>query len=147
MKQLILPFILLMLLGIGVIFLKFVYKWENLSQAVINGHNIKLLMADTPSKRNRGLSFRDSLPRDSGMLFIFEKKDIYSFWMNEMKFPLDFLWINGETIVDLSENIQVYSDGGITTIEPSESVNKVLEFNSGVIKEYAIKKGDKITFK
>ena len=81
------------------------------------------------------------------MLFIFEKKDIYSFWMNEMKFPLDFLWINDETIVDLSENIPLFSEGEITTVKSSKPVNKVLEVNSGIIKEYGLKKGDKITFK
>ena len=64
-----------------------------------------------------------------------------------MKFPLDFLWINDETIVDLSENIPLFSEGEITTVKPSKPVNKVLEVNSGIIKEYGLKKGDKITFK
>ena len=142
-----LPLFLLILISSGFLIFKSFNKPSKISRAIINGQTFKLLIADTPKLRNRGLSYRESLSRDSGMLFIFEKKDFYSFWMNEMKFPLDFLWINDETIVDSDENIQVYTDGGITTVEPSESVNKVLEFNSGIIKKYAIKKGDKITFK
>ena len=139
MNKHLLPLFLLILIASGFLIFKLFYKPSIISRAIINGQTFKLLIADTPQLRNRGLSYRDSLSRDSGMLFIFEKKDFYSFWMNEMKFPLDFLWINDETIVDLSENIPLFSEGEITTVKPSKPVNKVLEVNSGIIKEYGLK--------
>ena len=108
---------------------------------------IAALLADTPSKRNRGLSFRESLSRDTGMLFIFDKKEAYSFWMNEMKFPLDFLWIDGDLVTDLSENIPPPDGNNIETVTPQNPVDKVLEVNSGIIKELEIKIGDRIIFK
>ncbi len=48
----------------------------------------------------QGLSGRDSLPTDYGMLFVFPKSDIYEFWMKDMKFPLDIIWINTKSRTD-----------------------------------------------
>ncbi|KKS98346.1 MAG: hypothetical protein UV73_C0002G0060 [Candidatus Gottesmanbacteria bacterium GW2011_GWA2_43_14] len=140
---LIIPVILVLL----TVYLKFFKEAGFYSRAVINGRVIKLLVADTPSKRNRGLSFRESLSRDTGMLFIFDKKEAYSFWMNEMKFPLDFLWIDGVLVTDLSENIPPPDGNNIETVTPQNPVDKVLEVNSGIIKELEIKIGDRIIFK
>src|SRR3989338_10329376 len=147
MNKTVLLLFLLITISTGFFIFRPFNKSDKISRAVINGHAFNLLIADTPQSRNRGLSYRESLPQDTGMLFIFDKKDSHSFWMNGMKFPLDFLWIKDETIVDLDRNIPVYVNGEITILTPSEPVNKVLEFNSGIIAEYGIEKNDKIIFK
>ena len=46
----------------------------------------------------QGLSERQSLAEDKGMLFLFEKPDHYAFWMKGMEFPLDIIFINGDKI-------------------------------------------------
>ncbi|MBI1974619.1 MAG: DUF192 domain-containing protein [Candidatus Zambryskibacteria bacterium] len=53
----------------------------------------KVEVADTDAKRVQGLSGRDNLPEDSGMLFVFDKPGAYGFWMKDMKFSLDIAWL------------------------------------------------------
>lgn len=117
-----------------------------ISKAILNGYTINLEIADTSSLRNRGLSDREILPANSGMLFIFENYAIHNFWMNRMNFPLDFIWIKDDMIVDLDEDVPVKKDDNITIVEPSEPINRVLEINSGIIRKLGLKKGDKIIF-
>src|SRR4030042_2564613 len=67
---------------------------SNFKTAQINGQKIFVEIADTPEKRSQGLSGRDNLSQNQGMLFIFNQPAIPSFWMKDMNFPLDFIWIN-----------------------------------------------------
>ncbi|MCX8009506.1 MAG: DUF192 domain-containing protein, partial [Patescibacteria group bacterium] len=82
---------------------------------------------DTQEKRTRGLSGRDFLPENKGMLFIFEKPDYYTFWMKEMKFPLDFIWIRGDEIVEITENVKPEDYQPPKFFTSKEKVDKVLE--------------------
>ncbi len=111
---------------------------------VINAKKISLEIADTPEKRTQGLSGRESLSDDSGMLFIFDSAGIYSFWMKDMNFPLDFIWIKDKKVVDLNENIPPPSQtgGNPQVVNPKENADMVLEVNAGFIKENGIKVGD-----
>ena len=89
----------------------------------------------------RGLSNRDLLCDKCGMLFIFSQSDRYGFWMKDMRFDLDFVWIDGNRVVDLRENIPKDYRGDL---KPKISINKVLEINAGKISECKIKIGDKL---
>src|SRR6186997_532155 len=51
-------------------------------------------LAYTDANRARGLMFRESMPSDAGMLFLFPSMDIYNFWMKNTLIPLDILWLN-----------------------------------------------------
>ena len=111
----------------------------------VNDHIIYLDISDTPEKRTQGLSGRDSMPQDHGMLFIFDSPQKPQFWMYEMKFPLDFVWINGNKVVQLNENIPAPLTGeSPAVIRPDYPVDKVLEVNAGFIKSAAIKIGDEV---
>jgi len=59
----------------------------------IGDKNISVDFSDTDCKRTLGLSGRESLIKDEGMLFAFEKQGNYGFWMKDMKFPIDIIWI------------------------------------------------------
>jgi len=102
--------------------------------------------AISPEQKQQGLSQRQSLNQDSGMLFIFDQKNKYGFWMKDMNFALDFVWISDDKIVDLSENVPIFKNNQITKIIPKNPVNKVLEINAGMIKQCQISKNSIIKF-
>lgn len=112
----------------------------------INQTTILAEIADTPIKKFKGLSNRDFLPENQGMLFIFEKPDYYSFWMKEMLFPLDFIWIRNGQIVEMTENIKPEDYQPPKFLTPKEKVDLVLEVNAGFIEKFKIKVGDEISF-
>lgn len=112
---------------------------------VVEGNKIFIEVADSPEEITQGLSGRESLAKDRGMLFLFPQSGNYPFWMKEMKFNLDFVFIKGQTVVDLVENVPFPKEG-----EPIEVVNtkvefdKVLELNQGRVKEIGIKVGSQV---
>lgn len=142
-------FFLLILLSFFLVF----YFWKNksspanLKRVKIGRKEILVEVADTPEKREKGLSGRDFLPENQGMLFVFERPDYWGFWMKGMKFPLDFVWIRGEEIVEIEENIQPEDFQPPQVLRPKTPVDKVLEINAGKIRDWEIKKGDKIELK
>lgn len=105
-------------------------------------------VAGTDETRKLGLGGRESLASDSGMLFIFEKSAKRSFWMKGMKIPIDIIWIRGDEIVDILQNVPPplsgQKDSELTLYAPLTEVDKVLEINSGYAAKYGIKVGDKI---
>ena len=60
----------------------------------VGGVNLITSFSTTPDAQSKGLAIRDSLNENEGMLFIFETPQKYSFWMKDMKFPIDIIWIN-----------------------------------------------------
>jgi uncharacterized protein len=94
------------------------------------------------------LGYRDSLPIDTGMLFVYDHPERYGFWMKGMRFPLDFIWINGNKVADLSPNIlQPVSDAvQPVSLAPAVPADKVLEVNAGVIESLGIRVGDLVQF-
>lgn len=115
---------------------------------VIGEGKLNVEIADTQEKRNKGLSDRESLASDSGMLFIFPKQDKYPFWMKGLKYPLDFIWIKGEYVVDFLQNIRPPSlgqaDQSLTIYTAKIPIDKVLEVPAGTIDRLNIKVGDKV---
>lgn len=95
---------------------------------------------DTEAGRSQGLSGREKLAEDEGMLFVFDQPGIYPFWMKGMKFPLDFVWIQGDKVVEVRENVGTEE----MDIKPLQLIDKVLEVNSGWVKKQGIKIGDTV---
>jgi len=111
-------------------------------QKILVGNKILIVeLADTDFKKAKGLSERFSLDKNEGMLFNFNSSNYYYFWMKNMNFPLDFIWINGNKIVDFTENVSQNYKNFFTA---KEKFDKVLEVNAGFIKENNIKIGDEI---
>jgi len=137
-----------------VVFVCFYYIYSsrnNFSSVIINGHEIKIEIMDTPAKQAQGLSGHESLAENSGMLFVFSKPARQNFWMKDMKFPIDIIWIrqtaDGDRIVGFVENAPVppSTDGLETSLEifsSPDNVYKVLEINAGLVKRWGIKVGD-----
>lgn len=101
--------------------------------------------AETVSRGNdleKGLGQRDNLCEFCGMLFEFPVAKRHSFWMKDMKFPLDIIWINNKQIVYVEKNVSPNFKGVMSPIEDS---NEVLEINAGSCEKYGIKVGDTVS--
>lgn len=118
-------------------------------QVQINGVKLNVEIADTKEKRAKGLSGRDNLASDSGMLFVFPESSKHSFWMKGLSFPLDFVWIKGEKIVSVLQNVpspaQGQPDFSLPIYQPEVEVDKVLEVPAGTVQLLNIKIGDTLT--
>ena len=104
--------IVVFLLARGGNFLNFKLPGESSSAtAKLGGKTYNLILAKTDSEKMKGLSGRGSLSSNTGMLFIFKDKDNYGFWMRDMKFPIDIIYINDNKVVDFVENAPAPTDG------------------------------------
>jgi uncharacterized protein len=110
----------------------------------INGRNLKVDVARSKDQQRQGLSGRQELDENSGMLFTFFDYQVRQFWMKDMNFPLDIIWIKDQTIVKISENVPILTNDAITTVSSDNDINKVLEVKAGWSKKNNIKIGDKI---
>lgn len=109
---------------------------------------IKVEVADDSSKRKIGLGGRDSLATDTGMLFVFDSPVKPQFWMKNVKFPLDIIWIKNMTVVDIIKNAAVpppdVADDALPRYVPNQEVDMVLEVNAGFVDSKGIQNGDTI---
>lgn len=145
MKQkIVISALFLILLSLAASFLVFRLFLSKPQIAVINGHEFKVDLAETPKERQKGLGGRDQLCSDCGMLFIFGKKGNYNFWMKDMRFNLDIIWISGDKIVYIARN-RSYHD--LSLINPGTEADKVLEINAGLSDKYGFKEGDEVRIK
>ena len=110
---------------------------------------ILIELADTPEKITQGLSDRKNLDANTGMLFVFATPTQTPFWMYHMNFPLDFIWISKDRVVQVDENVPPPSLTGPIpkVISPRQSVDKILEVNAGFIAKHDIKVGDEVDYR
>jgi uncharacterized membrane protein (UPF0127 family) len=112
----------------------------------VKGKSFSVDVAKTDYEKQKGLSIYSSLPKERGMIFLFDTKDYHAFWMKDMKFAIDIIYINGDEIVDLFENVPSPKKEGdnLPIITPKEKADKVFEINAGLSKKYGFKKGDRV---
>ncbi len=108
--------------------------------------------ANTEAKRDKGLSGRDSIGINEGMYFIFDTPGLYGFWMKDMKFPIDLVWISDGKIVGFEENMQPPADINVLDSKlenylPPEPVDRVLELHAGRVGLLKANIGDPILVK
>ncbi len=115
------------------------------SAVTINEQTYKVTVVDTDATRQQGLSGKKSLKENQGMLFFFQEKGKHSFWMKDMKFPIDIIFINDDTITDITKNAQPDDSPNRPRYAPSVDINYVLEVNAGEADKKNIKVGDNVT--
>jgi uncharacterized protein len=97
-------------------------------------------LATTPAQRELGLMFRQALPPDAGMLFIYPDEESVAFWMKNTLIPLDMLFIGADGhIRHIAERTVPLNETPISSIE---EVRAVLEVNGGTVSRLGIKQGD-----
>lgn len=97
---------------------------------------------------SRGLSDRDVLGSD-GMLFVLPERTVPTFWMKGMRFDLDFVWIDGTHVVDVTENVSAQHgvpEYQLKVYSPKAVVTHVLEMNAGEISKRQIHVGDRVSY-
>jgi hypothetical protein len=110
-------------------------------------HCFLVELAKTKEEKEKGLMFRNHLDKDKGMLFIFDKKEIYPFWMKNTLIPLDIIWIDeNQKIVFISKNNQPCLTDNCPSVNPGVKAKDVLEINAGVAEELGIKTGEALEF-
>lgn len=118
---------------------------EKLNTLYIQDIPLSVEVVDTNSTRQLGLSNKPFLPRGEGMLFVFDTDDIHGFWMKDMLFNIDIIWIDSNyKIVDLKINATPESFPAV--FKPKEESLYVLEVNAGFAEEYSIQIGDSVRF-
>tara|TARA_B100000029_G_C16917132_1_gene719952 strand:+ start:95 stop:562 length:468 start_codon:yes stop_codon:yes gene_type:complete len=121
------------------------------SQAIVTtskGEEIPVEVADTHKKRSLGLGKRNSLKKGWGMLFVFEKRKPHRFWMKDMQFPLDIIWLDNHRIVHIINNAKPSDSMDEPEVLTSPvPVNFVLEISAGRAAKLRLKKGQRMKFK
>lgn len=102
-------------------------------------------IADNFSSRARGLSGRDGLGSHEGMLFVFPVAMPQGFWMKEMKFPIDIIWIKDNKVAGIVIGAEPEAGPDYTIYRSPENVDKVLEIGAGLSVQFGIKIGDEVT--
>ncbi len=142
MEKFRIPIICAVLLGL---FVAWYYVRHPLApKVVLGGKQFLVELAISPEEKQRGLGYRSALAADRGMLFVYDHPEQYAFWMKGMQFPLDIIWIAGTTIVDISYDTPVATQGALPTYTPAKPVDKVLEINAGIAKKLGVNAGDSI---
>jgi uncharacterized membrane protein (UPF0127 family) len=128
---------------------------DNFDYAAISGHTQTFVhiggtvvladIADTEEKRTIGLSSRNTLSPDAGMLFLFPEEGHHGIWMKHMRFPIDIIWISKDfRIVDIKKNVSpdTYPD----IFRPSSPALYILETTAGFSDKYTITTKEKVSW-
>jgi uncharacterized membrane protein (UPF0127 family) len=110
------------------------------------GAKVALLNAElarTPEERTRGLMGRKSLADGEGMLFIFERDDMLSFWMKDTLIPLSIAFIASDGRIVEIRDMQPLD---INSIKSSRSVRYALEVPQGWFERAGVRPGDTVKF-
>ena len=103
-------------------------------------------IANTSEKRISGLSGREFLEENKGMLFVFPEESMPGFWMKDMKFSIDIIWINRDLeIIDIDKNQIPCEEKNCIILHPTSNILYVLELNSGLSERYGFEIGNKIS--
>ena len=113
----------------------------------INNRTFKLFVAKTDKDRQIGLSKYKKIDSTQGMVFSFSKASYYPFWMKEMKFSIDIIYIKDGKIVTIYKNVPTPKDNSNPPVYNSTApADTVLEVNAGLSQKYNFKEGDKVNF-
>ena len=107
----------------------------------ISGTVFRVDVADTRELRQKGLSGRPSLGKDEGMLFIFDTDSYWSFWMKDMRFPIDIIWLDKDKqVVHIEHSVQLDVEPYADYTSP-ELARYVLEIAAGRARQASIRVG------
>jgi len=113
------------------------------------GQLVNVEVADDSQEMQRGLSGRESISEDEGMLFVYSSGTVPGFWMKDMLMPIDIIWIRNGRVVAISEQVQPepgIPDDQLKIYNPGTQVDHVLEVQAGWSGKNGLKIGDEVKF-
>jgi uncharacterized protein len=113
---------------------------------VIGGMEVYVDLADTPEERRQGLSGRQPLAENEGMFFVFETDGRHGFWMKDMLFSIDIIWIGSDgRVVDILE-IASGESYAMQCFLPDVVARYALEVPGGFAARHNVRVGDPVGF-
>jgi uncharacterized membrane protein (UPF0127 family) len=114
---------------------------NGIGEIKLGQENFSIEIANTQEKIEKGLSDRENFCEKCAMLFIFKDSRKQTFWMKNMKFDLDIIWIRGGEIVGISSNVS-HENGENEVISSPGNIDKVIEIRAGMSEKLNLKIGD-----
>jgi uncharacterized membrane protein (UPF0127 family) len=108
----------------------------------VGKQRITVELARDPAERSRGLMFRDSLPPDHGMLFLFARDEVQAFWMRNTKIPLSIAYADAHGKIVRIADLEPFDERPVTSIAPARYA---LEMNRGWFAAHGVAAGDSIS--
>jgi uncharacterized membrane protein (UPF0127 family) len=139
--------IIILIVIIVIIAFSFFRKTTNPSlettKIVLKNHEYQIEIARTSSQKATGLSNRESLCSNCGMIFLFSKDGSLPFWMKDTLIPLDMIWINSNgQITDIITATDIKS---LKILQNTQPAKYVLELNANEAQKIGLKTGDIIS--
>jgi uncharacterized membrane protein (UPF0127 family) len=129
----------------------FIINREESSTIVVrfpSGVELEAEVADTPEKQLFGLAFREELPPNGGMLYIFEENGLHRVRTKEYRFPIDILWVDeSHHVVDILEHAEPCAKDPCPFYgPPPEAARYVIQTESGFLKKAGVVKNDELKY-
>lgn len=133
--------LIIIILAVLVVFLLF----RKSSNVCFENKCINADVMDNQAERSLGLMFRESLKEGNGMLFIFDNSDRYSFWMKNVKFPIDIIFVNEDKqIVHIYKSVPPCSEEPCEHYTPALPAKYVVEVVAGFSDKYNVEIGQEV---
>ncbi|MBI4049662.1 MAG: DUF192 domain-containing protein [Candidatus Doudnabacteria bacterium] len=122
-------------------------KFFNDGQVEIKNRKLDVAVSDDPQELRLGLSVVSEISESQGMLFVYDGPSRPNFWMKDMKFPIDIVWIRSNRVADLSLYLEPEpgkKDRELNLYAPSADVDMVLEVTAGWVTANNVQIGDEV---
>jgi uncharacterized protein len=107
----------------------------------LGGRPFQLQVADNEGEHQIGLMYRDSMPADHGMLFVFPDERQREFWMKNTRIPLDIIYLDRRGQVVSVKPMKPFDLTGVPSDRPARFA---VELNHGIAKQINVQVGDRI---
>lgn len=150
-KNLLYILILLVIIAVAFMYVKGIpsptntddYVFNQLIEISVGDTTLQTEVVSTPETAMKGLSGREALGENNAMLFVFSEDARYGFWMKDMHFSIDIIWLASDgTVVHVEKSVapETYP----TVFNPEKPVRYVLEIEAGRTDELGISLGDRV---
>jgi uncharacterized membrane protein (UPF0127 family) len=120
------------------------YKKINVT---VNGIPLVADVAITSDQRSKGLAVKDTLAENESMLFVFSKANIYGFWMKNMKFPIDIIWLDTDRyVIHIEHSLEPCGTSSCPSYLPDGNAQYVLETVAGFATKYNVTENTLVEF-
>jgi uncharacterized protein len=118
------------------------------AEVTVNNYKLIADLALTQDQQTKGLAVKNTINESQGMLFVFEHPSLESFWMKDMKFPIDIIWMDSNrSVVFIAPNLRPCpAVGDCPAYVPAKESMYVLETKAGFSHRHDVKPGSQMNF-